>query len=282
MAELRSKKLDEPDEIIALPRLSGQIVVLGESQVARVVHQAGWHWAEHVKPTMGTTSCQFHHQGVILSGRLHIQTDDGAERTLGPGEAFDIPPGHDGWVVGDEDCVTIEFRGVRAWGRPAEAAERVLTTMLLTDVVDSTATAALMGDAPWQRLLARHLDAVRQQVDRFRGYEVKTIGDGLLATFDGAARAARCATAIGEAASIDGIQVRVGIHTGEVERLASDLQGLAVHALARITTLAGAREVVISDATAPLLEGSGLTLEDAGTHALKGLAGERRVFRLVR
>lgn len=281
MGDITVKRFDEPDEVVSLPNVVGQVVVLGEVYIGRYVAQPGWRWSKDVKPLVGTPSCQYHHQGFVLSGRMEVATDDGARRTVGAGEAFDLPPGHDAWVVGDDPCVTIEFRGVRGWGRPASVGERVLTTLLVTDIVGSTALAARLGDAGWKELLERHSDRVRLELDRFRGYEVKTTGDGFLVLFDGAARAVRCAASICRVAREDDIEVRAGVHSGEVERHTDDIRGVAVHAVARIAALAGPGEVLASASTVALLEGSSLSFSDAGEHELKGLTGLRRVYRLT-
>jgi class 3 adenylate cyclase len=277
VAILEVKRFDEPDELNALPLLMEEVVILGEVYVARTVLQPGWSWAEHVKPVVGTPSCLHHHQGVLLSGRIQFETEDGARRLAGPGEAFDVPPGHHAWVVGDEPAVSIEFSGVRGFGKPAALGERIVATLLVTDIVDSTAVAARLGDAAWKDLLARHGD----RVDRFRGFEVTTTGDGFLAMFDGTSRAVRCAAAIHRVAEDDGLEIRAGIHSGEVERQAGNLRGVAVHAATRIASLAQPGEVLVSAPAMALLEGSGLPLEDAGEHELKGLPGRRRVCRLV-
>ena len=281
MARLQSKRFDEPDELVTLPLVTVQVVLLGEAHVARLVHQPGWSWAEHVKPVAGTPSCQHHHQGVVLEGEVEIETDTGARRILRAGEAFEIPPGHNARVIGEEPFVTIEFGGVHGWAKPAEAGERFVATLLVTDIVDSTKVAVRLGDAAWKELLARHNEGVRIQLDRFRGVEVNTTGDGILAFFDGAARAVRCAAAVRDGALRDGLQIRAGIHSGEVERDAGNLRGVAVHAVTRIAALANPSEVLVSAPTASLLEGAGLRLEDAGEHELKGLAGARRVYRLM-
>jgi len=281
MARLQSKRFDEPDELVTLPLVTVQVVLLGEAHVARLVHQPGWSWAEHVKPVAGTPSCQHHHQGVVLEGQVEIETDTGARRILRAGEAFEIPPGHNARVIGEEPFVTIEFGGVHGWAKPAEAGERFVATLLVTDIVDSTKVAVRLGDAAWKELLARHNEGVRIQLDRFRGVEVNTTGDGILAFFDGAARAVRCAAAVRDGALRDGLQIRAGIHSGEVERDAGNLRGVAVHAVTRIAALANPSEVLVSAPTASLLEGAGLRLEDAGEHELKGLAGARRVYRLM-
>jgi class 3 adenylate cyclase len=281
MARLQSKRFDEPDELVTLPLVTVQVVLLGEAHVARLVHQPGWSWAEHVKPVAGTPSCQHHHQGVVLKGKVEIETDTGARRILRAGEAFEVPPGHNARVIGDDPFVTIEFAGVHGWAKPAEAGERFVVTLIVTDIVDSTKVAVRLGDAAWKELLARHNEGVRIQLDRFRGMEVQTTGDGFLAFFDGAARAVRCAAAIRDGALQDGLQIRAGVHSGEVERDAGNLRGVAVHAVARIAALANRGEVLVSGPTASLLEGAGLRLEDAGEHELKGLAGARRIYRLA-
>jgi class 3 adenylate cyclase len=280
MAGLESKSFDEPDELLELPLLTVKTIVLGEVHVSWVVHQPGWSWSEHVKPIVGTPSCQHHHQGIVLSGRAEVTTDAGARRVIGPGEVYDVPPGHDGRVVGDEPVVMFEFTGARGWGKPAEA-ERVVATLLVTDIVGSTAVATRLGDAAWKRLLGRHADRVRVELDRFRGVEVAATGDGFLAMFDGTGRAVRCAAAIRLAARADKLEIRAGVHSGEVEREGNSLRGVAVHAVTRIASLAQPGEVLVSEAAAGLLEGSGLELEDAGEHELKGLPGHRRLYRLA-
>ena len=281
MGALQSKRFDEPDELVTLPLLTWQVVVLGEVHVARSVHEPGWRWSEHVKPVVGTPSCQHHHQGVVLSGQMEVVTDAGARRRIGAGEAYEVPPGHDSWVGGDEPMVTIEFAGVRGWAKPTEAGERVVATLLVTDIVESTAVAAELGDAAWRERLARHGDRVRVQLDRYRGFEVTTTGDGFLAVFDGAGRAVRCAAAIRDVAAEDDLRIRAGVHSGEVERQAGNIRGVAVHAVTRIAALAEPGEVLVSASAAGLLEGSDLPLEDAGEHELRGLPGPRRLHRLV-
>jgi class 3 adenylate cyclase len=276
-----SRSFDEPDELVTQPLLTVQVVVLGEVYVARLVHQPGWSWTEHVQPTAGTATCLHHHQGVALSGQVEVEMEGGARRVIRAGEAFDIPPGHVSRVIGDEPHVTIEFTGVRGWAKPPEAGERVVATLLVTDIVGSTDVAVRMGDAAWKELLARHGDGVRRELDRFRGLEVTTTGDGFLAAFDGAARAVRCAGAIRDRAERDGLQIRAGVHSGEVERHAGNVRGVAVHAVTRVAALAQPGEVLVSAPAASLLEGSDVQLEDAGEHELKGLPGRRRVFRLA-
>jgi class 3 adenylate cyclase len=195
---------------------------------------------------------------------------------------YEIPPGHDAWVVGDDPWVTVEWTSARVFGLvPEGAGEGVLVTVLFTDIVDSTATLQRIGDTAWRDLLAIHNTRLRDQLNVFRGREVKTTGDGFLAVFDSPARAVRCGAAMALSARQMDLPIRVGVHTGEVELVGSDARGFAVHAAARIMALGGPDEVLVSATTFDLLEGSGLKLEEAGTHEMKGLPGARNVFRLV-
>jgi class 3 adenylate cyclase len=271
VSSLESRSFDEPDDVVSGPLFTGHVVMLGEVHVARVVHEPGW----------TTAHCRNHHQGVALSGTVEIVMDRGPKRVIRGGEAFNIPPGHDSRVVGDEPFVAIEFTGVRAWASPPEAGDRVVATLLVTDIVGSTETVSRVGDAAWKRLLGEHGDRVRRVLERFRGVEVTTTGDGFLAVFDGAARAVRAAAAIRDAAEQDGLRSRAGVHSGEVERDADNVRGVAVHAATRVAGLAGPGEVLVSASAAALLEGAGLELEDAGEHELKGLTGLRRLYRLA-
>jgi class 3 adenylate cyclase len=282
LTKLDVKRFDEPDERNSLPLLTDEIVTLGEVYVGRQTLEPGWSWEEHVKPIVGTPSCQHHHQGVVLSGQLQFETEDGASRLVRSGDVYDVPPGHFARVVGGESVVLIEFAGVRGFGRAPERGERVVATLLVTDIVDSTAVAARLGDAAWKELLAGHGDRVRLELDRFRGLEVATTGDGFLAMFDSASRAVHCAAAVHRAAAADRLQVRAGVHSGEVERQAGNIRGVAVHAATRIASLAGPGEVYISASSVALLEGSEIPIENAGDHELKGLPGLRRVYRLAK
>jgi class 3 adenylate cyclase len=165
--------------------------------------------------------------------------------------------------------------------RPVIEPDRVLTTVLFTDVVDSTRRAAELGDRRWRDLLDRHHAAVRAELARFRGREVKTTGDGFLATFDGPARAVRGAEAIGAAVRTLGLELRAGLHTGEIELLGDDVGGIAVHIAARVAALAGPGEVLVSSTARDLVAGSGLRFEDRGMHRLKGVPDEWRLFALA-
>jgi class 3 adenylate cyclase len=163
----------------------------------------------------------------------------------------------------------------------AGSGERVVETILFTDIVDSTAKLHAMGDAAWRELLAEHNDRMRLELDRFRGRDIGTTGDGFLALFDGAARAVQCAEAMARSVREIGLSIRAGVHTGEVEHVPGNVRGVAVHTAARIMALAGPDEVLVSGTTMELAAGSGLAFESKGRRALKGIPGEREVFALV-
>ncbi len=183
--------------------------------------------------------------------------------------------------TGDADAVLGEIEEFLTGARGGTDADRVLTTVLFTDVVDSTRRAAELGDRAWSELLERHHALVRRELARFRGTEVGTTGDGFLATFDGPARAVRCAAAITAAVTALGLRVRAGVHTGEVERRADDVRGLAVHVGARVCALAGPGEVLVSRTVRDLVSGSGLAFAPRGSHALKGVPGEWDLFAVL-
>jgi class 3 adenylate cyclase len=158
--------------------------------------------------------------------------------------------------------------------------DRVLATVLFTDIVGSTARAAATGDRDWRVLLERHDEVVRKELARFRGREIKQTGDGFLAAFDGPARAVRCAESISDRVRPLGIEVRAGVHCGECELRGGDLAGMAVHIGARVGACAGPGEVLVSSTVKELVAGSGLAFEDRGTHELKGVPGEWRLYAL--
>jgi len=159
--------------------------------------------------------------------------------------------------------------------------DRVLATVLFTDIVGSTALATDMGDRAWHELLERHHATVRAMLGRYRGREISTAGDGFLATFDGPARAIRCARAITQAVRSLGLEIRAGLHTGEIEMIGDDVRGVAVHIGARVAALAGTSEVLVSQTVKDLVAGSGLSFEDAGEHELKGVPDTWRLYRVV-
>jgi class 3 adenylate cyclase len=282
MADVLRGNFDAPGEIIEFTKVVSKLVELGDLTVGLITTEPGWRWSEHIRPKVGGEWCQARHVGVVLSGRLGTDFSDGTTLEFGPNEVFDIPPGHDGYTVGDEPCVQIEWSGIRAWaGFPTGMHSRVLATLLFTDIVGSTAVAAQLGDARWRALLSAHLTATRAELDRFGGREVSTTGDGILATFDGPARALQCAAAIRRRANHDGLQIRAGVHVGEVELVGTDVRGVAVHEAARIMAAAAGDEILVSDMTRALAQASGLAFEDRGVHALKGLDGEWRLAAYV-
>jgi pimeloyl-ACP methyl ester carboxylesterase len=196
-----------------------------------------------------------------------------------PGARYVELPGidHLPWA-GDAEPVLGEVEEFLTGARSAVEPDRVLATVMFTDIVGSTERAADLGDARWRELLGRHQEAVRRELTRFRGREVKTLGDGCLATFDGPARSIQCGRAITEVARSDGLEVRVGVHSGEVEVMDADVGGIAVHIAARVGALAGAGEVLVTSTVKDLVAGSGIHFEERGAARLKGVPDEWRLF----
>jgi class 3 adenylate cyclase len=281
MARVFFRSLDDPDEVRRLPKGRLEIYTLDEVVIGRRSGNLAGTGPRTSKPIAGTALCQYHHVGVSLQGTLRVRMEDGSTAVIGPGNVFDIPPGHDGWVVGDEPRVSYDVAGMRAFGRVDEATRRILGAVLFTDIVDSTATAERLGAGRWKELLDTHNERFQLEIDRFRGRLIKTTGDGLLALFDGSERAVRAAGAMVRSAAEIGIAVRAGIHTGEIELEAGDIRGLAVHMAARVMAVAGPGEVLVSATTQELLVGSALQFRDAGSHELKGISGPRQLFALV-
>jgi class 3 adenylate cyclase len=277
MADVLRKSVDEPDEVVDFPNIRTEIVHLGDLTVGRMVNRPGWRWSKDVRPTVGGEWCQIRHVGYVISGRLGLDFQDGSSVAFGPGDVFDIPPGHDGYTIGDEPVVQIEWSGLRHWAGLGGARSRVLLTLLFADVVGSTEAASRVGDGAWRDLLSDYFEAMRAELERFGGREVKTTGDGMLVTFDGSARAVQCAAAIRRIAREHGLQLRVGVHVGEVELVGDDVRGVTVHEAARIMGAAAPDEILVSELTRMLAGAAGLEFEDRGTHVLKGLDGEWRL-----
>jgi class 3 adenylate cyclase len=281
--QLRRKRFDRPDEIRAVEKARIELVELGDLAIGRAVFEPGWRWSEHVKPIVGTESCQVHHIGYVVSGHLRIEMNDGASLDVMGGDAFEIPPGHDAWVIGDEPWVSVDWAGRRLFAKsPKEISDRIFTTVVFTDLSRSTETLARLGDARWRLLLAEHDQAVRTEIERFDGREMKTTGDGFFVLFDSPARAVRGAAAMIDTATAHGLTARAGVHAGEVELQGEEVRGIAVHAAARILGVAQPGEVLVSTTIRDLLSGSGLEFADRGEFELRGLDGRRSLAALVR
>ena len=180
--------------------------------------------------------------------------------------------------LGDQDAIVDEVEEFVTGARPPPQTDRVLTTVLFTDIVGSTEVAARIGDRKWRDLVQQHNATVRRELERFRGREIDTAGDGFMASFDGPARAIRCAEAIvGEVREL-GVDVRAGVHTGECELMGEKLGGIAVHIAARVASTANAGEVLVSQTVKDLVAGSGAEFEDRGVHELKGVPDQWRLF----
>jgi class 3 adenylate cyclase len=282
MSGPKKKNIDAPDESVAFDHGRTEWVTLGDITVGRTTSQPGWRWSTHIRPIVGGDWCRSRHVGVVLSGHLGVSMEDGTELEYRPNDVFDIPPGHDGYTIGDEPAVTLEWSGIRGWLGPLESLnERILATILFTDIVDSTAIAERLGGSRWNDLLGRHNARMRELIQQFRGREVKTTGDGFLAMFDGAARAVRCAGRMVAAAPEDGIRIRAAVHTGELEVVGDDLQGVTVHEAARVLAIAGPSEVLVTSVTRELAGASEARFVERGERTLKGLDGPRRLFALA-
>jgi class 3 adenylate cyclase len=271
--------LNDPANQRPLSRARGGTAQIGSLAVGRATLEPGWRWSEDVKPVVGTDWCYAHHVQVLIAGRFAVQLADQTHvDEFGPGDVFDVPPGHDAWVVGDEPVDIVDVSGnVGQFGEPP-ALSRSVVTMLMTDIVDSTPTASRLGDARWRQLLADHDRMVRAVIERFRGRELDTTGDGFFISFESAAAAVLCARAIRDAVRSLDLQVRIGVHTGEIETAADGVRGIAIHALARIMAAAGASEILVSPITRALTEGSGLTYVERGPRTLKGIAAPMELF----
>jgi len=196
-----------------------------------------------------------------------------------PGARLIVLPGADHIpFYGEGEGYAEEIEEFLTGARHAPPIDRILTTVMFTDVVASTERAAALGDARWRELIGGHDDLIRSELERHRGREVKTMGDGFLATFDGPARGIRCARAIADQVGTLGIEVRAGLHTGECELIGDDIGGMAVNIGARISALGGANEVLVSSTVKDLVVGSGISFEDRGERELKGVPGTWRLW----
>jgi class 3 adenylate cyclase len=249
-----------PGAVLALDRMNGEIDV------------------RHVLPTVRAPTLVLHRAGDLI-----MKVEEGryiAERI--PGAKYVELSGNDHipWA-GDAETILNEIEEFLTGTHQVPKPDRVLATVLFTDIVGSTERAAGLGDHRWRALLEAHDGAVRRELARYRGREVNTTGDGFLASFDGPARAIQCACAIREAARTLGLSIRAGLHTGECEVMGDGVGGIAVHIGARVAAEAAPGEVLVSSTVKDLVAGSGLRFEPRGTHVLKGVPDEWRLFRVT-
>jgi class 3 adenylate cyclase len=230
-----------------------------------------------VLPSVQVPTLVLYRTGAFSAGQARYVAERIAEATR-----VELP-GEDGvFFVGDTGALLDAVEEFLTGQLPAHHSDRVLATVLFTDIVGSTEHAAQVGDRRWTELLATHDALLRAEVERFRGRMVKSTGDGVLATFDGPGRAIRCACAIRDSVRSFGIDTRAGLHTGEIELRGDDVAGVAVHIGARVSALAGPGEVLVSSTVKDLVAGSGIEFEDRGEHELKGVPGSWRLFAVAR
>jgi class 3 adenylate cyclase len=283
MHERFARNFGSPDETIEAEGVVSDHVDLKGMTVARDTHQPGWRWSVHVRPLVGGDWCETRHLGYVLRGQLRVVMREGVEFDLREGDVFDLPSGHDAWVVGDDVFETLSWMGARTWLMPLlSLKERVLATLVFTDVVDSTGAARRLGDRAWADLLSTHNQRIADIVDHFQGRLVDRTGDGMLAVFDGAARAIRCALECDSAVIDLGLRLRAAVHTGDIEVAGDEIHGMVVHEAARMLELAGAGDVLVSSGTVDLARDAGLSFEDRGEHELRGVGASSRLLAVVR
>jgi class 3 adenylate cyclase/pimeloyl-ACP methyl ester carboxylesterase len=235
--------------------------------------------ARHALSAISAPTLVVHRSGdplvAVAHGRYLAQHIRGARLSEFPGDF------HFSGIGNDEDILD-EIEEFLTGTRQEHGIDRVLKTVVFTDIVGSTERAIRIGDRRWHELLDAHDSTVRRELDRFRGQEVKTVGDGFLASFDGPARAIRCARAITAKAGTIGLEVRAGLHCGECEARGDDLAGVAVHIGARVAGLAGPGEVLVTSTVRDLVAGSGIEFHDRGRHTLKGIPGEWQLLAVAR
>ena len=276
------RSFEDADERVTFDLGHLDLVRISALALGWEVLEPGWRWSTHVKPIVGGDWCEFHHVSVVLEGRVGIETRDGETADAGPGDVLEISPGHDSWVIGDTRAVVLDVQGALGWAKAPEAGDRILTTLLFTDIVGSTTMAAGLGDRGWKQLLTNHDEAIRSLLELFRGREAQTTGDGFMATFDAPAQAIQCGLAIAAASVPLGLQIRAGVHTGEIEMAGGELHGVAIHLAARVMDAAGPGEVFVSSTSADLATGAGIEFVDRGSRELKGFTGKRQLFEAVR
>jgi class 3 adenylate cyclase len=229
----------------------------------------------HVLPTVRTPTLTLHRTG---DRAINVEQSRYMARQI-PGANLIEFPGNDHFFwIGDSDAITYEVEEFLTGVRPRPEPDRVLATVMFTDIVSATETAASLGDRQWRELLLSHHTLVRRELNRYHGREIDTAGDGFFATFDGPARAIRCACTIRDSITNLGITIRAGLHTGECEVMGDKIGGIAVHLGARVVAEARSGEVLVSSTVKDLVAGSGLRFIDRGVHALKGIPGDWNLF----
>jgi class 3 adenylate cyclase len=274
MARMLAPSLaDDPGFVAWVARLHRQSYTPGAAGAA--AHMTLETDLRHLLPTIRVPTLVLCRSGMPLAGMEHARYLAGH---IAEAKLVELRGDETIMYLGDADAVVDEVEEFLTGSRHAPEGDRVLATVLFTDMVGSTEHAAELGDRRWRDLLDAHDEAVRRQLDRFRGREVNTRGDGFLATFDGPGRAILCACAIRDAVRALGIQVRAGLHTGEIELRGDDVAGVAVHIGSRVADIAGPGEVLVSGAVPPLIAGSGIEFDDRGEHELKGVPGTWHLY----
>ncbi|WP_338830776.1 adenylate/guanylate cyclase domain-containing protein [Bradyrhizobium sp. 27S5] len=246
-----------PSAVVALMRMNSEIDI------------------RPILPSIRVPTFIIHRQGDV---RVNVEAGRFMARQIPNAKYLELPGSDHALWTGETERVLDAVEEFLTGSRSAIESDRVLATVLFTDIVNSTRRAETIGDRAWHDVLDRHNALVRREISRYRGHEVRTMGDGFLATFDGPARSIRCALAINEGLEALGLQVRAGLHTGEVEMADDDLSGIAVHIASRVATMAKPGQVLVSNTVRDLVAGSNIRFHDEGSHALKGLTESVRLF----
>jgi class 3 adenylate cyclase len=246
-----------PSAVVALMRMNSEIDI------------------RPILPSIRVPTLIIHRQGDV---RVNVEAGRFMARQIPNAKYLELPGSDHTLWTGETERILDEVEEFLTGSRSAIESDRVLATVLFTDIVNSTKRAETIGDRAWHDVLDRHNALVRREISRHRGHEVRTMGDGFLATFDGPARSIRCALAINEGVEALGLQVRAGLHTGEVEMANDDLSGIAVHIASRVATMAKPGQVLVSNTVRDLVAGSNIRFHDEGSHSLKGLTESVRLF----
>jgi len=246
-----------PSAVVALMRMNSEIDI------------------RPILPSIQVPTFIIHRQGDV---RVNVEAGRFMARQIPNAKYLELPGSDHTLWTGETERILDEVEEFLTGSRSAIESDRVLATVLFTDIVNSTKRAETIGDRAWHDVLDRHNALVRREISRHRGHEVRTMGDGFLATFDGPARSIRCALAINEGVEALGLQVRAGLHTGEVEMADDDLSGIAVHIASRVATMAKPGQVLVSNTVRDLVAGSNIRFHDEGSHSLKGLTESVRLF----